>query len=416
MKSLSLPITLVIGLMLITASLSAQDNLKRGYIITLKGDTVHGLIDVSGWGMNPSNVLFKTYPGDEGTSYDPYDIKQFGIGNEVWEGGFVDVEVSSQSDGQLSEDPNLFLEKDLVFLQAIIKGNKSLFVYRKTINELFYIKTDSTYELLVYKKYLKTSKVDGSWKTTTNTVENKRYVGQLLIYLGDCPQIKSKINNAKYEIEALKGLFKEYYKCTGENVQIIKPEKNISFKLSLIAGYSIRKLDFDFLTKDPNNPNDPVTFNTYPFGAAVEISRPVSNPTWSFYTEFKLLNFYRYQKVTRITENESYTVKSLDYRAKSTQWTNMIRYTRPVNRWSLFANAGITSELLKGSDYSTVTVTILGNKSNYHKDTTGKYRALRACAGVGARYSHFSLETRYETWNLGKVAGPAVSFLASYTF
>lgn len=413
MKLLSLPLTLVVCLMLTTASLSAQDNLKRGYIINLKGDTVHGLIDVSGWGMNPSNVLFKTYPGDEGTLYDPYDIKQFGIGNEVWEGGFVDVEVSSQSDGQLSENPNLFLEKDLVFLQAIIKGDKSLYVYRKTINELFYIKTDSAFELLVYKKYLKTSKVDGSWKTTTNTVENKRYVGQLMIYLGDCPKLKSKINGTKYEIESLKGLFTDYYKCTGEKVQVIKPEKNIAFKISLTSGYSIRKVDFNFLIKDPI---DPTTSNSIPLGVGLQISRPVSNPKWSLYTEFRLFNSYGYEKVTKTTENETSKDEYLRYGAKSFQWTNMIRYTRPVNEWSFFVNAGITSERLKGTDSSVTYVTILGNKSTFSKSTSIKYRALRACAGVGARYGNFSFETRYETWNLNKVTGPAVNFLLSYTF
>ena len=172
MKLSSFRITFTCALLLIFTAAFAQENLKRGYIMHLDGEIVHGFIDAGNWGMNPSKVLFKTYPADTGTWYDPYDIKEFGMDQEVWQGGFVDVELSSRDDKNYSTTPQLIIEKDLVFLQMVIRSPKPLYVYRKSVNEQFYIMGDAGFELLVYKKYLKEiQKADGSGMGTT-LIEN----------------------------------------------------------------------------------------------------------------------------------------------------------------------------------------------------------------------------------------------------
>jgi len=42
----------------------AQSNYKPGYVITVKGDTVHGFIDYKEWDKNPKNISFKNALND----------------------------------------------------------------------------------------------------------------------------------------------------------------------------------------------------------------------------------------------------------------------------------------------------------------------------------------------------------------
>src|ERR1700760_4607439 len=50
---------LLLALFLLPASLFAQSNYKTGYVLTLKGDTIHGFINYKEWDNNPTSISFK---------------------------------------------------------------------------------------------------------------------------------------------------------------------------------------------------------------------------------------------------------------------------------------------------------------------------------------------------------------------
>lgn len=417
MKFHSFRFTFLVAMLLLCGSLYAQDNLKRGYIIRLDGEIVHGFIDVSDWGMNPAKVLFKTYPADSGIYYDPYDIREFGMNQEVWHGGFVDVELSSRDPRHYSTTPDLILEKDLVFLQMVIKGPKPLYVYSKAVNEQFYIRNGNEFELLVYKKYLKDVEKPEGFGTQTVMIENKKYQGQLTVYFEDCLEMQNAISKSNYTQNDLENLFYQYSKCTNTGFERLTPVKNISLKLGGAIGFAFTSLDFNFIEDHRIKELEPVNCKPMKVGMTLEISRPVSKPRWSIYNEFTLLTPYRHNYTLKGKESETVSyVDTYGFKFYSWKMVNMLRYRYPVGKFSFFGNAGITNEFYRGTwtrNYEFISPMVT---NNHWVSTHDKLFVTRVAAGAGVRYSILSLEVRYEPALITEFAGSTTSFVFNVRF
>jgi hypothetical protein len=50
---------LLFAIFLLPLFSNAQSNFRPGYVVTLKGDTLHGFIDYREWDRNPAEVNFK---------------------------------------------------------------------------------------------------------------------------------------------------------------------------------------------------------------------------------------------------------------------------------------------------------------------------------------------------------------------
>lgn len=204
------------------------------------------------------------------------------MSREVWQGGFVEMELSSRDDKSYSTAPDLILEKDLVFLQMVICSPKPLYVYRKSVNEQFYIMGNNGFELLAYKKYLKkVPKADGSGMGTV-LIENKRYQGQLIVYFDDCPEVRKKISKTEYTLNDFENLFYAYAKCRDAGFELLSPVKNITMKLGVVLGTAQSNIDFNFIDDYRIKEIDPVDNRVVHFGISFEIWRPVSHPNLSF--------------------------------------------------------------------------------------------------------------------------------------
>jgi hypothetical protein len=402
----------IIFLFVGNSSLSAQENLRSGFIVTLSGDTVHGFIDFKDWTMNPSKVHFKKTENEEGQYYDPYDIRLFAMDSDIYEGGFVDVELSSRESGNYSNNPNLFLEKQLVFLQQLIKGSKPLYVNGNSVYDQYYIKTDSAFELLAYKIYLKEIKTDYGQKDVV--IENNRFIGQLAIYLADCHNIGPALAKSKYNEESLKKVFKKYYVCKNENYKVLEPKRNLSIKFGLCYGVSFTGVDFEVYNFEKA---ERTNYRVMPFGLSLELGRTVSHPEWSIYNEFTYNGpFFLSDKV--IEERPSYyMVETTSFEFYSLKLLNLLRYKfKPQNKFVYFANIGLATEIYKGYWSRTHDGIILNEdfygSSGYNK----KFRLNRLVAGVGVNYRHFSLGGRFETGNHLNKLSPGASVMLNYTF
>jgi hypothetical protein len=64
----------------------AQSNYKPGYVVTLKGDTLTGLIDYREWNNNPKNIRFKNSHDNVPVNYSTGDSHAFAVtGREYFE-------------------------------------------------------------------------------------------------------------------------------------------------------------------------------------------------------------------------------------------------------------------------------------------------------------------------------------------
>lgn len=398
-------------LLLTGVSALAQSNLKTGYVITLAGDTVHGFVDYNDWSANPSKVHFKKTIYDEGVFYDPYDIKLFSIENDIYEGGFVDVELSSRDINNLSDSPNLYLEKQLVFLQQLVKGRKSLYSNDNGLYSQFYVKSDTAFELLVYKIYLKETKsVQGI--TQNVKIENKKFQGQLIVYFSDCPDIQDVISKTSYNEESMKRVFKRYYECRNENFETLEPKRNLAIRFGVCYGVAFSGVDFEV---NEFKESDRTNFTVRPYGAILEISRQISHPEWSLYNEINISgDFNLHEEV--IDEDPSYYYRTTtNYKFVSFKLLNLIRYyVKPQREFTPFVNLGIATDLYDGTWTRTTNGTVLGQPVHQTKSKPKSFFTERLVGGVGVKYWRFTLEGRFETGS--KKVGPVTSFMLGFTF
>lgn len=386
----------------------AQENYLKGYIITLKGDSVYGFIDYRNFGMNPDKVIFKAGTDTRSEGYQPLDILEFGVNNEIYEGGVIEVELSSRDMNNLNDRAALYIEIDTSFIKAVVKGKKGLYVYEKGLYPNFYIKGDTSFQLLVYKKYLK----DG--KDLTAIRENKKYQGQLIAYLSDCPRISYITRGIKYNKKSLEKVFRSYYQCIHSDDYLLPvPIKNINLKLGATAGMSMTSFNFSVYNFEKSTNTK---FTNYPIGLSLDISRPIGLRKWAFYNEFLFTSPYDMVDDVYIDEGGWKSKTSTGLSMKSFKLVDMVRYQYHLDEFTLFANAGLSTEFYKGTRTVVSHTNVLGTRVDKATSEKRNYRAQRIATGMGVKYHRLTFEVRYELPNPMRNVGSSTSFLLNFTF
>src|SRR5690606_19396504 len=107
----------VIGLLTVQLVWS-QENFKPGYIIKNYADTVHGFVDYRNWDRNPDKIFFKQNPEDNPLSFNPLQITEFGVNNDIYLSAIVDAEISPLQESRLEDNPYTNIRIDTTFLQT----------------------------------------------------------------------------------------------------------------------------------------------------------------------------------------------------------------------------------------------------------------------------------------------------------
>lgn len=378
-------------------SMFAQENFMPAYVIKNNSDTLHGFIDYREWNVNPDKIRFKENNEREAIYYSPFDITEFKVAHEIYVSGTVNVEVSPTSTENLVENasPNMIVVT--TFLQTIIKGDKSLYYYKNFGGrESFYIKSDSAFELLLYKRYLKNNlgkKV---------IMENKSYIGQLFLYLDECRTITSKIENTSYKVKSLSELFQYYYGCFPSNLTFLKNTNKLNTEVGMLVGASNTSLEFKSASfKELVNANYPRSTN-FSTGIFLNINLSKDQKKWSIYNELLYSTYSvsgQYNEVmTAGNYRNSYTSIGMTY----FKLNNMIRYYYPVGKLNLFINGGISHGLaLSELNYKIVRTKLyyMEREEISNALTSTKKYEQGFLAGAGINYNKLSLELRYETSN-----------------
>ena len=142
-----------------TSFLYEKNEQRQDYVITLDNDTLHGYIDYKNYKQTPVHILFKESLGGSGFFYTPKTISGFYTAGKLYRSAIVKIDQSALKTIELTLFPESQFIIDTVFLQAIILGERELYYLKdSTGNESFYIKQDSKYDWLIYKKYQKKQK------------------------------------------------------------------------------------------------------------------------------------------------------------------------------------------------------------------------------------------------------------------
>lgn len=388
-------------LALFPAIIFAQENFQPAYIITATDDTVKGMIDFKDWPHNPAKIRFKKTEHGPERIYSPADLKAFHVSGELYKGAIVDIETSPRgSAGDLSHDPALTLHQDTVFLESIVEGQKSLLAYQSVRGiKNYYIYIDGRYELLVYKKYIK--------PTENVIVENRKFSGQLLIYLDDCPKLRTKINTVAYEGKNLQKLFNAYYTCTGKTIALEKQHKKREKIWGLYAGMSSTK--FEYLKENPEYLYGAEfdRSNNFTVGVYNDFVFPRLHERLSLQNALHITNFTLNTNYSVIENEENYTNYTVDIGCGQLKLFTAAKYKYPIGKTYIYARFGMTNSIwvfganqLKAESYFWGTESVKYQNAIENPATW----ELGWFGGIGVNYKRFSLGIDYESGN-GIVSG-----------
>jgi hypothetical protein len=191
--------------------LAQADKFEPGYIITLQGDSVTGLVQINDVPVLPGTFTFKEAQGSGLKTYSSNEIKAYGIGTQKRY-----VAYSIQSGGT----------NDKVFLSNLVRGKVSLFYF----DDRYFIDAGNGIQEL-------------TTSTTNVTRDSKVYSQELPVYKGvlqkemnDCSTIHEKLKGTSLKTSDLIKLFKEYHTCIDQPATIYESGAG---KIKVVVGLAL---------------------------------------------------------------------------------------------------------------------------------------------------------------------------------
>lgn len=128
---------------------AAQSNFKPGYVVTLKDDTLKGVIDYREWDNNPQQITYKSNDASQPQEFDARNAKAFGInGLEYYERYVVSVSQDPVDINKISSKLDTSYRTDTVFLHVLAKGKYlALYSYNDAIKLRFYLSETANLQL-----------------------------------------------------------------------------------------------------------------------------------------------------------------------------------------------------------------------------------------------------------------------------
>ncbi len=383
----------------------SQKNYLPGYIIKLNKDTIHGFVDYKNWNTNPNDINFILEKDDTPRTYNPNDIIEFGVKDEIYVSAKVNIEISPVQTNLLKDDPELNIQTDTVFLQTLFKGSKSLYYFISNRNrDNFYIRRGDDFVLLAYKKYLSSFNKSASYKRIIR--ENKKYQGQLDLYLSDdCPSIRSKLPYIEYTQRSLEKLFQHYYNCSQEGIVFQKKKEKTSADFGVLAGISLSKLEFNGEANLPYLVDTDFNQSTdFTSGIFFEVYFSRNLKKWSIQNEL-IYNQSKFEGRHHSFRNETGDVNTfVQFEYSYIKLNNLLRYHFLLNQTSLraFINLGISNGFgVNEKNYKRQDINFFGNERVVEGKALEESRNYEQAyvLGTGLKFNKFSLEVRYERGN-----------------
>lgn len=186
--------TFLLSLLLLVYFLSsAQIGYRKGNLVTLKNDTIHGEIYFNNDVQNSKVCMFKTK--SDTIKYYPFSIKSF----RFLDGKKYVSKIAKTKDGHQP-----------IFAEYIYEGKKNIYYHRDSKGFHYSItKTkDTILEIPYYEKYFHDN-------GTRKIYQSTKHVSLLKLYFKDCPELYSDIDKIKQPNgKNLLNIAKKYHQIT----------------------------------------------------------------------------------------------------------------------------------------------------------------------------------------------------------
>jgi len=265
----------------------AQKEFKEGYIINNQNEKIDCLINYYKKLTSPEEVTIKLNENSEAITYSKNEVKFFEVlGEAKFIRSEVEIDQSAIHGGALTYNKQPDNQKKIIFLNILVEGNQTLYVYETNNLTRYYFKNSKDeIEQLIYKKYQLSQSV---------VVENQDFKKQLNAIL-TCNVSFQSINKAQYHKKDLVNLFKTHNTCSGDlsvsyEENKMPPKYNFYVKAGLQSatmGVSIETTETMTYSKDVKISNK----LGVKLGAEFEVVLPYNNYSTSLFLEALYQNF-----------------------------------------------------------------------------------------------------------------------------
>ncbi len=369
----------------------AQTNFIEGQITLKDGSVLSGLIDYRDWKRTPTQISFKKSVEGNLIYYTPEQLMSFNVLDDKFTSRLVMLDMTEQRIQKMDFRDEVKLIEKHIFLNVLVVGEISLYVYQNVRQHLFIIKNNDKIIELIYRKKLAKNNID--------IFDYKKYIGQLKLLTNNCESVK--INDIGFKSQVIMKIITKYNNCnengsTQEYLKknISKSEKNL-FVFAGVSNATLRIQSNDFYMKyfvgDESEKN-------FKFGLAYEFVLGKNLKKWSVYSQ---LSYHSYNILFK--ENpQTATVVYKDYKFKENVFNiaTLLRYkikNQKIKKFTPFVNLGLGYNLkIKSKSSYTKFNTFNGNGSERKVGISPNFYLV---GGVGILYKKFSLELRYLSIN-----------------
>ena len=199
----------------------SQSNFKNGYIITNSQDTIRGLVDYREGPKAYRTVDFKPTTDAEKVTYDPTQIKGYGVPGDIF---FESTVAITKYEGS-----PMFCEVIIEGLVSLYKVENALLV-RKENGKLYELSNEANEIVIDNKRVVKYS---------------NQYIGILNMLTADCPDLGSEVARLRMLERDIADFVEKYNACKNSssiNFKSSKPWTKLS--VGIAGGVQLSKLEF----------------------------------------------------------------------------------------------------------------------------------------------------------------------------
>ncbi|HUH26844.1 outer membrane beta-barrel protein [Gelidibacter sp.] len=362
----------------------SQISYEKGYYINNLNQKIDCYIKNMDWKNNPDNFEFKLTPDGPSEIANINTVKEFGLINtSKYVRHTVKIDRSPETANQLTHDKAPIYNEEQKFLNVLIEGKASLYLYEAGNLKRYFYTTDSLeVEPLVFKSFLKADNKVG---------QNNEFKQQLWNNL-KCPSFKmNRMESLEYNDRSLIKLFEDYNECIEEDfVSYQNKTKANIYHITLRPRFNNSSL----LIENPASRAKDTDFGSnsgFGFGIELEYILPFNKNKWSISIEptYQRFDDKGRSKLNKVFNEELFV--SVDYR--SIELPISLRHYFFLNNDSkIFANISYTFNVR--SDVSIEFERGDGIKLTPLNGKSGNNYGF----GVGYKFKdRYSLEIRYLT-------------------
>lgn len=370
--------------LLLTLTSYSQIVFEKGYFISENNQKTECLIENMDWKNTPSTFRYKLSESQPIIDADVKIIKEFAIdGQNKFIRSLVNIDRSTKNLQNMTKDKNPVFRLEKLFLQVLMEGKASLYLFDDgTVRRFFYKMDDTEIKQLVSKSYL---------ADDDHVAKNNYYKEQLYIDLKCDNILQSEYENLSYTKNELVKFFAKYNKCNNSNFKDLEvKEKKDLFNLTVRPRYNsstmsldntlFEGLNFDFGAK-----------SSFSVGVEAEFILPFNKDRWSVIVE----PTYQYYKAEQTIQNSQVVggvlVGKVDYKSIELP-IGVRRYFFVNDAFKIFANASLVADLNLNSSVSVARND--GSELNALDIKSG----INFGFGLGCKFKDkLSVELRYQT-------------------